>query len=62
MIAQKMDLLALHDIVIASALPKPMPTLAALEAAGGTSREVCDGMSWDPPNKIDRESVPSNAL
>jgi hypothetical protein len=37
MIAQRMDLLALHDIVIASALPKPMPTLAALEAAGGTA-------------------------
>jgi hypothetical protein len=36
MIAQRMDLLALHDIVIASALPKPIPALAALEAAGGT--------------------------
>jgi hypothetical protein len=62
MIAQRMDLLALHDIVIASALPKPMPTVAALEAAGGTAREVFSVMPFGPPNKIDIESVPSNAL
>ena len=33
MIAHKMDLLALHEIVIASAVPNPMPAVAADKAA-----------------------------
>jgi hypothetical protein len=34
MIAQMIDLFALQDMVIASALPKPIPALAALEVCG----------------------------
>ena len=34
MIAQRIDLFALQEIVIASALPKPIPALAAFEAVG----------------------------
>lgn len=49
MMAQRIDLLALQEIVIASALPKPIPTLAASEAAGVAFFPVSSVMSFVPP-------------
>ena len=50
MIAQRTDLLALQEIVMASALPKPIPALAAFDAMGWAVFLVSSVMSFVPPS------------